>query len=263
MIRLPEVRVGSPERRQPVQPALVEEGVDRPEWWRRSPRCGPLTSTAVVMSTESRAGPLQRLGGFESRIPVHVGDGHPRRLRPPGVRRCLAHARPAPVTTKTSPEGHQPGQRFAAGLRRSSVARIRLVVGGPVLTPVVSGPTALMIAPRLSASSRSTAAAVSGLDGVGPGGRREGRGGDIPAVRGWGRRPRRALGRPRAGSPILFRPLEHRSPVGPVGPGADPAHLDAVHSGLPSPMRARSETRPTHVGAGGDIEMTDTCVDQC
>src|SRR5258705_3592971 len=60
--------------------------------------------------------------------------------------------------------------------------------------------------------------------------------------------------------PILFRPLNTAPTVGPVGPGAAPAHLTPVHSGLQSPMRARSETRPhTTSGLAATSTLTDTC----
>src|SRR5258707_4830002 len=60
--------------------------------------------------------------------------------------------------------------------------------------------------------------------------------------------------------PILFRPLNTAPTVGPDGPGAAPAHLTPVHSGLQSPMRARSETRPQMIsGLAPTSMLTDTC----
>src|SRR5882762_5909742 len=60
--------------------------------------------------------------------------------------------------------------------------------------------------------------------------------------------------------PILFLPLNTAPTDGPAGPGAAPAHFTPVHSGLHSPMRARSEMRPhTISGLAVTSTLTDTC----
>src|SRR4051794_27456283 len=58
--------------------------------------------------------------------------------------------------------------------------------------------------------------------------------------------------------PILFLPLNTAPTDGPAGPGAAPAHFTPVHSGLHSPMRARSEMRPhTTSGLASTSTLTD------
>ena len=151
----------------------------------------------------------------------------------------------------------------AAAFNRSNVVRIPASLwAARSLTPLTSGPTAVMQPASLVVPALGHPAAAGGrFNAVAPAGDRQAEGGDVPGdslIRIGGHD--RALGRPPPDpDPVLA--LEHCSDRRACRAGRPTDPLTPVHSGLHSPMRLRSEMRrQTASGLAAISTLTATCV---